>query len=171
MIIGIFDNEYVTCDLDDSLPVLRHKWKFELSGEEFKDNVQRVLEEYQTLRKPNADAIARMALDNFVEMRDKVGSKVFLWKKKTEHLLHDLMPGTLIPKYNLVSFTTVPYAEALRRGTRLDRVLRLLGLVAALLVAGVLVTLRFPAGWLLAGVMIAAWVAWDRWRVREDTRA
>ncbi len=128
------------------------------------------LEEYQTLRKPNTDAIARMALDNFVEMRDKVGSKMFLWKKKAEHLLHDLMPGTLVPKYNLVSFTTVPYAEALRRGTRLDRVLRLLMLLAALLVAGVLVTLRFPAGWLLAGVMIAGWLFWDRWRVREDTR-
>ena len=54
MIIGIFDNEYVTCDLDDSLPVLRHKWKFELSGEEFKYNVQRVLEEYQTLNKTYA---------------------------------------------------------------------------------------------------------------------
>ena len=51
MIIGIFDNEYVTCDLDDSLPVLRHRWKYELTGEEFKFNVQRVLEEYQTLKK------------------------------------------------------------------------------------------------------------------------
>ena len=51
MIIAIFDNEYVTCDLDDSLPVLRHRWKYELTGEEFKFNVQRVLEEYQSLRK------------------------------------------------------------------------------------------------------------------------
>ena len=128
------------------------------------------LDEYQTLRKPNADAIARMALDNFVEMRDKVGSRAFRWKKRAEHLLHDLLPGTLVPKYNLVSFSTVPYAEALRRGTRLERVLRLLGLVGALIVAGVLVVLRFPAGWLLIGVMIAAWVVWDRWRAREETR-
>ncbi len=50
MIIGIFDNEYVTCELDDLLPVLCHRWKFELPGEEFKFNVQRVLEEYQKLK-------------------------------------------------------------------------------------------------------------------------
>ena len=54
MIIGIFDNEFVTCDLDDSLPVLRHNWKFELTGEEFKFNVQRVLLEYETLKKTYA---------------------------------------------------------------------------------------------------------------------
>lgn len=54
MIIGIFDNEFVTCDLDDSLPVLRHRWKFELTGEEFKFNVQRVLLEYETLKKTYA---------------------------------------------------------------------------------------------------------------------
>lgn len=51
MIIGIFENEYLTCDLDDLLPVLRHRWKFELPGKEFRFNVQRVLEEYQSLKK------------------------------------------------------------------------------------------------------------------------
>lgn len=50
----IFDNEFLSCDLDDSLPVLRHSWKFELSGEEFKIQVQRVLAEYQTLSKTYA---------------------------------------------------------------------------------------------------------------------
>jgi kynurenine 3-monooxygenase len=132
--------------------------------------MQEAAEEYQTLRKPNADAIARMAIDNFVEMRDKVGSRVFLWKKKAEHLLHDLAPETLTPKYNLVSFSTVPYADALKRGTRIDRVLRLVGLLVSLLVAGTLVALGMPAGVLLIVVMVGAAVVWDRWRVREDTR-
>jgi len=54
MIIGIFDNEFVKCELDDSLPVLRHKWKFELPGEEFKTNLRRVLEEYEALKKTYA---------------------------------------------------------------------------------------------------------------------
>lgn len=54
MIIGIFDNEFVKCDLDDALPVLRHRWKFELPGEEFKFNLRRVLEEYETLKKTYA---------------------------------------------------------------------------------------------------------------------
>ncbi len=132
--------------------------------------MQDAADDYQTRRKPNADAIARMALDNFVEMRDKVGSRAFLWKKKAEHFLHDLAPGTLTPKYHLVSFTTVPYADALRRGTRIDRVLRLGVLVAALLIFGTFAALGFPAWALLAGVLIAAGIVWDRWKVREDTR-
>ncbi len=132
--------------------------------------MQDAAEEYQKLRKPNADAIARMALDNFVEMRDKVGSKAFLWKKKAEHFLHDLAPSTLMPKYHLVSFTTVPYAEALQRGTRIDRVLRLGVLGIAILIAGTLWALGFPMWALLAGVLIAAAIMWDRWSVREDTR-
>jgi kynurenine 3-monooxygenase len=81
------------------------------------------LDRYQILRKPDADAIAAMALENFVEMRDKVGSKDFLYRKRLEHAAHELMPDELTPQYHLVSFTTVPYAEARRRGRRLDGVL------------------------------------------------
>ncbi len=54
MIIGIFDNEFVTCELDDSLPVLRHNWKFELPGEEFKANLMGILEHYEMLKKTYA---------------------------------------------------------------------------------------------------------------------
>jgi hypothetical protein len=54
MIIGIFDNELLVCELDDSLPVLRHRWKKEPTGEEFRTNVQRVLAEYNTLKKSYA---------------------------------------------------------------------------------------------------------------------
>ncbi|MFN7021284.1 MAG: FAD-dependent oxidoreductase, partial [Phycisphaerales bacterium] len=69
------------------------------------------LPEYQHLRKPNADAIADMALDNFTEMRDKVGNLDFLHRKRLEHALHELDPVNLTPQYHLVSFTTVPYAD------------------------------------------------------------
>ncbi len=132
--------------------------------------MQHAADDYQKLRKPNADAIARMALDNFIEMRDKVGSRAFLWKKKAEHFLHDLAPSTLMPKYHLVSFTTVPYAEALQRGARIDRVLRLCVLLIALLIAGTLAALGFPTWALLAGVLIAGGIVWDQWKVRDDTR-
>lgn len=81
------------------------------------------LKNYHDLRKPNADAIAQMALDNFVEMRDKVGSSAFLRRKKIEHLLHEWYPSRCVPKYNLVSFSTVPYVEAMRQGQWLDGVL------------------------------------------------
>lgn len=74
---------------------------------------------YQSERKPNADAIADMALDNFIEMRDKVGSPEFLYQKKVEQTLHRLFPDRVHPQYNLVSFSTVPYVEAQRSGARL----------------------------------------------------
>lgn len=79
-----------------------------------------VLDEFQRLRKPNADAIAEMALDNFVEMRDKVGSPAFLYRKRLEQAVHALFPGRFTPRYNLVSFSTVPYVEAQRRGLELE---------------------------------------------------
>ncbi|MCC6322002.1 MAG: FAD-dependent monooxygenase [Phycisphaerales bacterium] len=78
---------------------------------------------YQAARKPNADAIADMALENFIEMRDKVGSKDFLHRKRLEHALHQIDPANLTPQYHLVSFSTVPYAEAQRQGRRIDALL------------------------------------------------
>jgi len=81
------------------------------------------LAEYHTLRKPNADAIADMAIENFTEMRDKVGSPAFRYRKRIEQAIHDAFPDRVAPQYNLVSFSTVPYAEARRRGRELDAVL------------------------------------------------
>jgi kynurenine 3-monooxygenase len=70
---------------------------------------------YQKDRKPNADAIADLAISNFTEMRDKVGSKSFLLKKRVEKILHVLLPWLFTPLYNMVSFTTIPYAKAVKQ--------------------------------------------------------
>ncbi|MBL7845841.1 MAG: hypothetical protein JNL40_00125 [Cyclobacteriaceae bacterium] len=51
MIIGIFENEFVRCELDDDVPVLRHRWLQPPPGEEFKINLLRILEEYIELKK------------------------------------------------------------------------------------------------------------------------
>jgi len=50
MVMRIFDNEFLYCELDDSLPVLRHYWKKATPGEQFKLNLLKVLEEYKVLR-------------------------------------------------------------------------------------------------------------------------
>jgi len=81
------------------------------------------LEQYQTLRKPNADAIAQMALDNFIEMRDKVGQPAFLYRKRVEQTLQRALPDEIASQYHLVSFTLTPYAEAYARGQALDRII------------------------------------------------
>ncbi|MBC7834110.1 MAG: FAD-dependent monooxygenase [Phycisphaerales bacterium] len=82
-----------------------------------------VIPRFEAMRKPNADAIADMALENFIEMRDKVGSAAFLYKKRVEQTVHHLFPDRVHPLYNLVSFSTVPYAEAQRRGRELNAAL------------------------------------------------
>lgn len=82
------------------------------------------IEQYEQERKEHADAIADMALDNFIEMRDKVGSRVFLAKKKGEKILHSMFPEMFKPLYNMISFSTIPYAEARRRARHQGRIVR-----------------------------------------------
>jgi kynurenine 3-monooxygenase len=83
--------------------------------DETDDDWDIALPRYADRRKPNADAIAELALDNFVEMRDKVGSAAFRTGKRIEHAIERLAPDRFESLYELVSFTTVPYAEARRR--------------------------------------------------------
>ncbi|MDQ6625332.1 MAG: FAD-dependent monooxygenase, partial [Verrucomicrobiota bacterium] len=54
---------------------------------EFSNDRERAFREYFLRRKPNADALADLAVDNFIEMRDKTASKTFRAKKKLDHLL------------------------------------------------------------------------------------
>jgi kynurenine 3-monooxygenase len=74
--------------------------------------------EFFRRRKEHADAIADMALHNFIEMRDHTASRRFLLKKKFEQAVHKLLPGWFKPLYNMISFSTVPYAEARRIARR-----------------------------------------------------
>ena len=101
-------------------------------------DVARALDEYQRERKPNADAIADMAMANFVEMRDGTARLSFKWKKKLDHLLNRLMPKVYVPLYDLVSFTTVPYAAARERARHQDRTVRRTVVAAAIAVAACL---------------------------------
>ncbi|MEL6132272.1 MAG: NAD(P)/FAD-dependent oxidoreductase [Bacteroidota bacterium] len=76
---------------------------------------QKVFDTYQKLRKENADAIADMALENFIEMRDTVADEEFLFRKKVEFMLGRTFEQYK-SRYELVSFSRIPYAEAYQRG-------------------------------------------------------
>jgi kynurenine 3-monooxygenase len=101
-------------------------------------DVARAIDEYQHERKPNADAIADMALTNFVEMRDRTAHRMFKLKKKLDHALNRLMPNAFIPLYDLVSFSTVPYAAARARAERQDRIVVRVGIIASAVIVAVL---------------------------------
>ncbi|MBO0803413.1 MAG: FAD-dependent monooxygenase [Nocardiopsaceae bacterium] len=95
---------------------------------------------YAERRKANCDAIAEMALDNFVEMRDKVNSPVFRAVTAGRHFLERRLPGRYVSQYELVSFSTMPYSRIRDRMRRQDRatVLAAAGVagLAGLLAAG-----------------------------------
>ncbi len=77
------------------------------------------LHEYELLRKPDADAIADLALDNFIEMRDKTGDKTFLLQKKIEAHFNSKHPEKWIPLYTMVTYTpSIRYSEALQSGQK-----------------------------------------------------
>jgi len=89
----------------------------------FAGNRERAFAEYFERRKENADALADLAIGNFIEMRDKTASRTFRAKKKLDHLLEAALPGVYLPLYTLVTFTRVPYAQAARRARLQDRIL------------------------------------------------
>jgi len=73
--------------------------------------------ELEQLRKPNAAAIAQMALENYIEMRDTVRDPKFARHKALALELERRFPDRFIPRYAMVMFhPEIPYAEALRRG-------------------------------------------------------
>ena len=110
--------------------------------EKFPDNRQRAFAEYFERRKENADALADLAIGNFIEMRDKTASKAFRAKKKLDHLLEGALPGVYLPLYTMVTFTRIPYSTAARRARLQDRILYAtliaLALIAILAIAALL---------------------------------
>ncbi len=94
----------------------------------------RALRLYEHRRRENTEAIAEMALANFVEMRDKVASPVFRLGKRIEHTLERLLPGRYVSRYELVSFSTTPYAEVRARVHRQHQYLAATVLAGAALV-------------------------------------
>src|ERR1041384_5668931 len=79
---------------------------------EFSQDRHRAYGEYFRRRKTNTDALADLALGNFIEMRDKTASKTFRAKKKLDHFLESALPGIYLPLYTMVTFTRIPYAKA-----------------------------------------------------------
>lgn len=81
--------------------------------------------EFERLRRPNTDAIARMAVENYVEMRDTVRDPRFHRLKALSFDLEKRFPERFIPRYSMVMFhPEIPYAEALQRGLSQSAILR-----------------------------------------------
>ena len=84
-------------------------------------NFEEALAAYNVRRKPDGDAIADLALRNFIEMRDLVSDPAFLFRKKVEKELQKRYPKQYMPLYSMVTFSHIPYAHAIRISRWQDR--------------------------------------------------
>jgi len=92
--------------------------------------------DFEARRKEHLDVLAELCIENFIEMRDRVGSRWFVLRKKLAVALHWLFPRWYLPLYTMIEFTRIPYAEALRRARRQDWIVR--GVLAGLGLLGLL---------------------------------
>lgn len=87
-------------------------------------NWQIIFDELVKRRKPNCDAIADMAVENFIEMRDRVGDPKFLLGKGVEKVLEKEFGGAYRSRYSLVTFSNYPYKLALEAGVVCEEILQ-----------------------------------------------
>ncbi len=78
---------------------------------------------FQKSRKPDADAISELALQNFHEMSSKVMDDKFIWQKKVEAALHKHKPDQWLPLYSMVTFSDIPYSKALAVGKKQEAIM------------------------------------------------
>jgi kynurenine 3-monooxygenase len=90
-------------------------------------NWEAAFREYEGRRKGALDALADLCVENFIEMRDRVGSQLFVLRKKLQVLLHQLLPGWYLPLYTMIEFTRIPYDVARRRARMQDWIVRAVG--------------------------------------------
>jgi kynurenine 3-monooxygenase len=93
--------------------------------DEYGDDWSRIFHAFEKVRKPDGDAIAELALANFIEMRDKVSHPEFLLQKKIEAWFSDKYPDRWIPLYTMVTFSPdIRYSQAWREGQRQERIMQ-----------------------------------------------
>jgi kynurenine 3-monooxygenase len=89
------------------------------------ENWELILQEYQALRKPDGDAIAELALNNFKEMSDKAGDAKFLLQKKIETNFSKKYPDKWIPAYAQVTFSPhIRYSDALKNSIKQEETMK-----------------------------------------------
>jgi len=88
------------------------------------DDWQELFARFEQSRRPNTTAIAHMALENYLEMRDAVLDAGFVRRKALAMALERRFPERFIPRYSMVMFhPEIPYADAERRGSLQEQLL------------------------------------------------
>lgn len=91
--------------------------------ESSKGNWEKSFKAFSDNRKADADAISELAIQNFTEMRDLVSDPDFLLRKKIEKKIYDKHPDKWMPQYSQVTFSHIPYSEALNVGNKQRKIM------------------------------------------------
>lgn len=78
---------------------------------------------YESARRPHTDTLAQLSKENFIELRQRVQSPLFVLRKRLDVWLNRLAPSIWLPLYTMIAHTTIPYGDALVRARRQDRLL------------------------------------------------
>ena len=103
-----FHGQGMNCAFEDCIELARQI--------EAADDLAGAYAAFEAVRRPNALAIQQMALENYIEMRDRVDDPDFLLQRELERLLAERNPARFVPRYSMVTFRRVPYATAFARG-------------------------------------------------------
>jgi kynurenine 3-monooxygenase len=98
----------MNCAFEDCVALARHLDKT--------DNLATAFAAFEAERMPNARAIQAMALENYLEMRERVDDADFLLQRDLERVLAERHPDRFVPRYAMVTFRRLPYATAFERG-------------------------------------------------------
>jgi len=104
-----FHGQGMNCAFEDCLELVE---QLEQNEQDWSLTIQ----QFQSIRKPNSDAIAYMAIENYVEMRASVSDKKYLLNKELAFKLEESFGDYFIPRYAMVMFHHMPYSEAYKRG-------------------------------------------------------
>ena len=81
-----------------------------------KNDWKTIFNTFSSVQVENGHAIADMAIENYLEMRDHVNDTEYKKRRNVELKLERMFPGQFIPRYSMVSFHQIPYAEVYQRG-------------------------------------------------------
>ncbi|MFK7825885.1 MAG: FAD-dependent oxidoreductase [Oligoflexales bacterium] len=110
-----FHGQGMNCGFEDCLALMEC-----MDGS---DSWEEVFRSFELLRKPNCDAIADLAISNYLEMRKTVRDPKFQLKKQLAFQLEELYPNIFIPQYSMVMFHRVPYLRAKQIGQVQEKIL------------------------------------------------
>lgn len=100
--------------------------------EKYEDDWKTAFAEFQRLRKRHTDALAELSITNYYELCDKVKMPRVALRKKIDFTLHKLFPKRWVPLYTMISHSTLPYADAVERARKQERLLTFCGVTLLL---------------------------------------